>query len=323
MPRGPRRIPVSGAVAAGAAIAGAAALVLAGCAGASHSAPSSSARAVHGVGPLAAPAPGNPAAGKGTLHGLATPGAKLDLAAQSIIYTASLTVRAADVASAADRAAAIAMAAGGYVSSEQESVPPGRHSVTFATLQLKIPVSAYPAALARLSRLGIQTALAQQAQDVTQQVADVTSRVASARAAIAQLRALLAHAGSVSQLLSVQNEINSEESDLESLLAQQRALSRETSYATVTLTLIAQHVPHARKKHPAHHGFLTGLGAGWRALRAVTTALLTALGAVLPFTALLAVLAALGYAWWRRLRGRRAGPAAPGSAAPGSPGAAR
>ena len=76
---------------------------------------------------------------------------------------------------------------------------------------------------------------------MTQQVADVTSRVASAQAAIAQLRALLRQAGSVSALLDVQEQINSQESDLEALQAQQRALARATTFATVSLLLVSHH----------------------------------------------------------------------------------
>ena len=69
--------------------------------------------------------------------------------------------------------------------------------------------------------LGTQISLTQQAQDVTQQVADTSSLVASDQAAITQLRALLKRAGSVSDLLSVQNQIDSQTSDLEAMLAQQ------------------------------------------------------------------------------------------------------
>ena len=84
--------------------------------------------------------------------------------------------------------------------------------------------------------------------DVTQQVADVGSRVASAQAAISQLRALLKRAGSVGALLSVQDEINSQEASLEALLAQQRSLAHETSYATVTVTLIGHHAKIVHKE---------------------------------------------------------------------------
>ena len=120
-------------------------------------------------------------------------------------------------------------------------------------MTFKIPAAVYPTTLAALSGtgLGTQLSLSQQAQDVTQQVADVSSRVTSDEAAIAQLRALLKHAGSVSELLSVQDQINSEESDLESMLAQQNALNHETSYATVTLTLVGPKAvakPHAASR---------------------------------------------------------------------------
>ena len=180
--------------------------------------------------------------------------------ASSIIYTAQLTVRAGDVSSAAAQAAQIADGVGGYVSSETAKVNPDHPSEATASVQLKIPVAAYPATLGQLGhRLGTQLALQQQAQDVTQQVADVDSQVASDQAAIAQLRALLSHAGSVGDLLSVQNQINSEESNLESMQAQQRALSHETSYATVTLTILgpkAKPVLHRPKAPPTLAGRL-------------------------------------------------------------------
>jgi hypothetical protein len=209
------------------------------------------------------------------------------------------------VTAAASQATAIATAAGGYVSSEHASVSPTDHGRSSVSLQLKIPVSAYPHALGELSAMRgtRETALSQQAQDVTQQVADVTSLVSSAQAAITQLQALLKRAGSVADLLSVQDQINAQESSLEALLAQQRALARETSYATVSMTLVAQHprpVRHAAK--PKQHGFVAGLRAGWRGLRLVVSAILTALGAALPFVVLAALLGSAGYLGRRRLR---------------------
>ena len=236
--------------------------------------------------------------------------------ASSIIYTAQLTVRAGDVSSAAAQAAQIAGGVGGYVSSETAKVNPDHPSEATASVQLKIPVAAYPATLGQLGhRLGTQLSLQQQAQDVTQQVADVDSQVTSDQAAIAQLRALLSHAGSVGDLLSVQNQINQEESSLESMQAQQRALSRETSYATVTLTILgpkAKPVPHRPKAPPTLAG---GFTAGWHALRVAVSWTLAFLGAIAPFAVVLAV---AGYVVYRGRRwvGRRrpaAGPASPES----------
>ena len=188
-------------------------MFLAGCSASSNSGASSS-EAAGQAGPAAAAAAPPKAAASGSAFGntggQGGTGTTARLApASSIIYTAQLTVRAGDVSSAAAQAAQIAGGVGGYVSSETAKVNPDHPSEATASVQLKIPVAAYPATLGQLGhRLGTQLSLQQQAQDVTQQVADVDSQVASDQAAIAQLRALLSHAGSVGELLSVQNQIN-------------------------------------------------------------------------------------------------------------------
>ncbi len=280
-------------------------MFLAGCSASSASLPDAAAKtAGQAGGQAAALAPAQVPAASGAARsnpGAQSAGTTARLApASSIIYTAQLTVRAANVSSATAQAAQIAEGAGGYVSSETASDHPDHPSEATASVQLKIPVASYSGTLGQLaSRLGTQLSLWQQAQDVTQRVADVNSQVTSDEAAIAQLRALLSHAGSVSDLLSVQNQINEEESNLESMQAQQRALSHETSYATVTLTLLgpkAKPVVHRPKAPPTLAG---GLGAGWHALRITVSWTLAFLGAIAPFAAILAI---AGYAIYR---GRR------------------
>jgi Domain of unknown function (DUF4349) len=293
-------------------------MFLAGCSGGSSSVASSSEAAGQAAAadqPARAAVPS--AAALGGSGGKGGTGTTARLApASSIIYTAQLTVRARDVSSAAAQAAQIAEGAGGYVSSETAKVNPDHPSEATASVQLKIPVAAYSATLGQLGhRLGSQLALQQQAQDVTQQVADVNSQVASDQAAIAQLRALLSHAGSVGELLSVQNQINSEESNLESMQAQQRALSHQTSYATVTLTILgpkAKPVLHRPKAPPT---LAAGFGAGWHALRVAVSWTLAFLGAIAPFAVVLAVAGYAVYRGRRWLNRRRptTGPASPGS----------
>ena len=296
-------------------------MFLAGCSASSSSGAASmsesGAKAAGGAAvPAAAAAPqASRAAGSSGAHGGAGTTARLAPGA-SIIYTAQLTVRAGNVSSAAAQAAQIAQGAGGYVSSETTSANPDHPSQATATVQLKIPVASYPATLGQLgSQLGRQLSLHRQAQDVTQQVADVNSQVTSAEAAIAQLRTLLSHAGSVGDLLSVQNQINQEESTLESMQAQQRALNRETSYATVTLTLLgpkAKPLVHRPKAPPT---LAAGFGTGWHALRIAVSWTLAFLGAIAPFAAVLAVAGFAIYRGRRWLTRRRpaAEPASPES----------
>jgi Domain of unknown function (DUF4349) len=283
-------------------------LFLAGCSAgsAANSAATSGlpVKAAAGAGaavPTAAPPPEARAAAPSTAGQQSSTGTVARLAPGSdIIYTAQLTLRAQDVSSAVTRATQIAESVGGYVSNETMSANPDHPSAATATIALKIPVASYQATLSQLATiLGTQLSLQQQAQDVTEEVADVNSQVASYQAAIVQLRALLSHAGSVSDLLSVQNQINTEESSLEALEAQQRALSHQTSYATVTLTILgpkAKPLVHRPKAPPTLAG---GLSAGWRELRVAVSWMLAFLGVLAPFAAILAIGAYVIY------RGRR------------------
>jgi len=306
-----RRAAIAGLTVGGVILGGG--IFLAGCSAGSSSSSASSGNSVSsglpakaGSGPAAVPAPmsgtagraasasdnAQPQNGTGTTDRLAP--------ASDVIYTAQLTVRASSVGSAAAKAAQIAESADGYVSNETTSADPDHPSEATASVQLKIPVAAYQATLGQLAGgLGTQLSLQQQAQDVTEQVADVNSQVTSDQAAIVQLRTLLVHAGSVSDLLSVQNQINAEESHLESMQAQQRALDHEVTYATLTLTILGP-----RAKALVHHpktppSLASGLGAGWRAFRVSVSWTLALLGALAPFAAVAALAVFVIY------RGRR------------------
>lgn len=281
--------------------------LLAGCSAASHSssAAGTARPAGHAAGEPDTAAGSAPGSARSAGSGQAASAARIARSGEQLIYTAQLSVRAENVQDAVTRATQIVTDAGGYVAAENSADDPAHPSQSTATIQLKIPVTAYAATLAQLDGgiLGTQLSLRQQAQDVTQQVADVNSQVTSDRAAITQLRALLSHAGSVGDLLDVQNQINSEESDLESLEAQQNALDHETAFATVTVTVagpVAVRAPTTRKPSPP--GLLSGLSGGWHAFRVAVGWLLAIAGAVAPFAAVAAIACYVLYRVRRRVR---------------------
>jgi hypothetical protein len=302
-------------------IAIAACLLAAGCSSGGASAGGTTAgrsSANNAAAPAALPehvpgAPGLHAAGSGTAARNAGLTA-LRLPGQAVIFTATLSLRAVSVQAAVARATQLAEAAGGYVSGEHATMTQSRHARATVNIQFKVPAAVYQSTLGALAALGTKRSETQQALDVTGTVADVNSRVTSAEAAIAQLRKLLTRAGTVGGLLTVQEQINAEEATLEALQSQQRALARETSYATITMTVIGPPPPPAHQHHPhlAAAGFLGGLVAGWRALRAVVAVLLTLAGALLPFViplGLIALAATAGRRWLSRRRSASARPA--------------
>jgi hypothetical protein len=297
-------------------------LLLAACSSGS-SINASSASGVAAPAARTQPSAGGYAAASGPNFGAAESRASLTSglapAGQSIIYTASMTVRSANVAAVARRIGSIVAAAGGYTADEQVASGTPHKAGETIDITLKIPVPAYESVLAQLSSpaLGKQLAMHQRATEVTQEVANVNSLVSSDEAAISALQGLLKQASSVSGLLQVQQQISADQSDLNSLQAQQRALDHETTFGTVTMTLVSPPAPKAVvNKKATQHGFVSGLAAGWRALKRATAAVLTAFGATLPFLIVVIAAGGLGYLGWRRFL-RRVAPAEAGAAAAG------
>lgn len=230
------------------------------------------------------------------------------LAPQAIVYTADLSMSTGDVPRAEAEAKRIAAAAGGYVGDESATDATG--SRPSATVTFKIPAAKYQGTLDQLAsaRIGRRVSLNQRADDVTDQVADVTSRVKSAKATLASFRALLDRARSIDDIVRLEQEISSRESDLESLEARQKALSDQTTYATVTLRLRGTAV--VRHEHREPGGFGGGVSSGWHAFTAFLGGVALVFGWLLPFLGL-AVLLGLPVLWIRRRRRSQARTRAP------------
>jgi hypothetical protein len=222
------------------------------------------------------------------------------------IRTAEMTVAVKgwrNVAVRAESAISIVEGTGGEVVSDYRTS--GQHAT--ATMRLRVPPDALQTTLSALAKLGIEKSREVSATDVTAKVVDVNSRVISARESIARLRALYAHATKVADVIAIEGELSGREANLESLEAQQRSLSRQTSMATVTLALItaAKHVA-VVKPAKKRGGFLGGLERGWDGFTDAAAWVALAVGTLLPFLALLLVLAFAGRVFWTRMPHRPA-----------------
>lgn len=281
-------------------LTGCAALLMTGCSGGGTATDSAAAPAVAAERATRMPAkPDRAAEGDGASS---VAGVQVTRQDRQVIYTGRMTVRVKDVTAAAGQAKDAVTAAGGHLARE-ESHSSGRAEAS-AELEFKIPPSRYAGLVARLGEdLGERLSLNQQTEDVTLQVADVESRVKSAERALESLRTLLAKADTIGQVLDVEREIARRAADLESLQAQQKSLAEQTAMATLTLSLVgpAAAVP-APDDEPA--GFLGGLRAGWDSLVAFLSVLVTVVGAVLPWLAVITPPAVLAAVVLRRRRRR-------------------
>ncbi|RZU18674.1 uncharacterized protein DUF4349 [Kribbella rubisoli] len=240
--------------------------------------------------------PAQPQAGKSQASGTDDP-----TITRAIIKTGSLTVEGDDVSDMRQKAVLAIAGLDGQVSSEDTgSDPDGK--VTRANLVLKVPTKSFETAIQRLSDLGKRLQIHQESTDVTEQVVDVASRIESQRASLERMRALMTKANTIAEIVSVESELTRRESDLEALLAKQKNLSLQTDLATLTLTLTEKGKPPVETEPTQDKGFLAGLKGGWNAFTAVFSALATAVGAMLPFLVLLAIIAVPLWRFRHRLR---------------------
>ncbi|MCC5036108.1 DUF4349 domain-containing protein [Streptomyces sp. WAC 00631] len=231
-----------------------------------------------------------------------------------VIRTATLTVRVKDVPSALDTARTAAENAGGYISDETtDRDSDGRER---SRLVLRIPQEKYTDLLEELAGTGELLERKVDAQDVTDQVVDVESRVKSQRASVARVRELMDRADKLSDIVTLEGELSTRQSELEALLAQRASLEDRTAMATVTLRLTETE---RAEKSEDELSFPDALAGGWHAFTTGLRWLAVAVGAVLPFAVALALILLLirlaGRLLPDRAAGRERGPAEPAESA--------
>ncbi|MFF2124656.1 DUF4349 domain-containing protein [Streptomyces olivochromogenes] len=233
-------------------------------------------------------------------------------AGSHIIRTASLTLQVKDVPKALDSARTAAVDAGGYVGNETTTRDGGGRERTRAVL--RVPTDHYDAVLSSLEGTGKVVERTAKAEDVTDQVVDVESRVKSQRVSVARVRELMDQATKLSDVVALEGELSTRESDLDALLAQQASLKDRTSLATITLSLSETPLKAAAKKSDTP-GFVDALTGGWDAFVTMLRWIAVVFGVVLPFLLSAGLLLALWLRLARTGRPRRPGAqAAPASA---------
>ncbi|MEU8655778.1 DUF4349 domain-containing protein [Actinoplanes philippinensis] len=224
----------------------------------------------------AAPAGAAPEQGKDT----AAQAPDLRIDQRSIIYNGSITVRVDNVTDKAAQVTGIAAANGGFVGGDERQSGDGSST---ATIKLRIPADKFSAVVDQLAKLGDEENRGINTQDVTEEVVDLDARIEVQKARVESGKRLLAEAKSLDDLVMLEREVASRESDLASLEAKKRRLSDLTSLSTITVVLLG---PNATVTDDGDDpaGFLGGLSNGWNALVASLGVLLTVLGALLPWS---------------------------------------
>ncbi|MFD0519923.1 DUF4349 domain-containing protein [Paractinoplanes durhamensis] len=235
---------------------------------------------------------------------------------RSIIYRGSTSVRVKDVNAAAGQATGIAQTAGGFIGGDNRSS--SNTGSGTATLTIRVPADKFATSVDQLSKLGTEESREISTEDVTEQTVDLDARIAVQQARVTSGRNLLSQAKSLNDLVMLEKEVATRESDLASLQAKKRRLADLTALSTITVTFLGPESPGV-KPDDNPGGFLGGLSAGWKALLASLGVLLTVLGALLPW--IIAIGLPAWAVWWAYKRwSRNRPPAAQPALAPAATG---
>jgi hypothetical protein len=258
---------------------------------------------------LAAPATSSaPTTTNGTATQNAAPGLGSDAIGQParIEQTGSLDLRVARgaVSATVDRLDALAGANDGFVASSQTDSGTSGGSPS-GTVTLEVPVASFSAALEGAESLGKVSQLTTNATDVTAQYVDLQSQITALEASRQQYLTIMTRASSIGDVLAVQAQLDSLQSQIQQLQGQLAVLGSETDYSKLTIGVSETAAPPhhraaaaapsglAKAWHDSVHGFVVG-----------TEGLIRIAGPAL--FALLCLAAALlgGQLFWRRLQRR-------------------
>lgn len=188
---------------------------------------------------------------------------------------------------------------GGEIADEESSADDKGRTRT-SRLTLRVPSDHFDEAMTEIAEIDGTRLVdrSRSSEDVTTQVIDNAARVRSQKLSLARVQALLAKAKDLNQIIAIESQLSQRQAELDSLEQQQKYLADQTALSTIELYLA---VPDdSAPAEDEDDGFLSGLEAGWDNLGKATTAVLTAIGAVLPFALVLALLGVPAWLGWKR-----------------------
>jgi Flp pilus assembly protein TadB len=169
-----------------------------------------------------------------------------------------------------------------------------------AWITVRVPADALSEVVKGLSTLGTVTASQTDRRDVTTETLDLRARVSALETSVARLTDLMKQSTSTADLIAAESALSERQSELDSLRQQLTWTESQVAMSTLTVSLVEPSP--AVTADPA--GFGDGVAAGWNGLVATLNALVVAIGFLLPWLGVAAVIAALVVLIVRVRRGR-------------------
>lgn len=210
---------------------------------------------------------------------------------RAVIVTGEMYMTVENPIDAADKAVGIVESQGGRIDGRNETAP-DEYDGGSANLTMRIPSNKLEPTLDQLRKLGTVDELRTDSVDVTNEVTDLEARISTLRESTKRIEGLLAEAKTISDIITLENELATRQAELESLEARQRGLDDQVSLSTITLSLTTEPVEFVVEDN-SPKSFLDGLKTGWDGLTAFVSWILIVFGLLLPWLVVLGLIALL------------------------------
>lgn len=233
----------------------------------------------------------------GAVQPFSTNGGVAGIENAMIIRTGQASIEIDSLETAIQGARALADRLGGYVANT--AIQSGRSQYRSATIEIKLPASAFDAALDGLSPLGKVEGVNVTAQDVGEEFTDLSARASNAHRLELRLIELIAtRTGKLSDVLEIERELARVREEIERMEGRMRFLKSRAAVSTLSLNL---HEPAPIVGDQGSWGVLLAAGRqAWRNFVALIAGAIASMGVLIPVAALVIGTVILAKGWWRR-----------------------
>jgi len=195
-----------------------------------------------------------------------------------VVYDGRISLETSDIQAIASKIRTVADALGGYVASTSFSL---YGTQTVADISIRVPKDKFHAAVQEIKSFGKVLDERTKSDDVTQQYVDLKARLENLQRQEKRLNEILGVAKTVSEVLSVEKELERVRGEIESLLGRIKYLERNVEMSTITSHLTEPKPPFNPTGVNWNETLSTALTGLFMTIRAVVIIVVTILPLIL------------------------------------------
>ena len=202
---------------------------------------------------------------------------------RDLIIEMGLSIESDDIAASVSAIRSLATTAGGVITSSNIGLRTEDQEDGWATIVVRVPPERLDGFLVNLDdpeRVGTLTSSNTWTQDVTEQLVELDVRIENQRESVARIRELLAEAKDLTDVVTLEYELNRRQTELEVQLARQASLEGRVALSTVTIDLYS---PGKAPTPESERTLISGFTDGWNSFVGTASSLGWFVAAASPY----------------------------------------